>query len=299
MVYATARRVTGDGAAAEDVSQDSFLRLAQSSSAIRGSIAAWLHRTSVNRSLELVRSERYRRLREARAAQREVDSVDGDFDDSARLVVRVDQALAQLPEAQRALITEHFLCGRSQTDLARELGVNQSTVQRRIDKGLQRLRRRLQDEGAPAAAAGGLPMLLASLRQTITPDGLRQSLIKIGLSGVRDTVGSAAPAAIVVLVAKWLAAVVASAIAIAGAVMLVRVVTPPNPNATIQSSYSQLPSAVRATIEHVTAPQHVREIEQKRDLGRIVYDIDYSAGNRMMEIRVAEDGTLIWTKPSS
>src|SRR3954447_6705546 len=65
MVYATARRVTGSAAAAEDVAQDCFLRLAQSSAAVTGSLAAWLHRTSLNRSLEILRSERARRRREA------------------------------------------------------------------------------------------------------------------------------------------------------------------------------------------------------------------------------------------
>src|SRR5437773_7509741 len=67
MVYATARRVTGDATAAEDVSQDCFLSLAQGSASIRGSLAAWLHRTSLNRSLELRRAERSRRRREAQA----------------------------------------------------------------------------------------------------------------------------------------------------------------------------------------------------------------------------------------
>src|SRR5213082_126073 len=67
MVYATARRVTGSATAAEDVAQDCFLRLAQYSATITGSLAAWLHRTSLNRALEVVRSERARKRRESAA----------------------------------------------------------------------------------------------------------------------------------------------------------------------------------------------------------------------------------------
>src|SRR5437016_5185574 len=52
MVYATARRVTGSDDDALDVSQDCFLRLARGSAAITGSLAAWLHRTSLNRARE-------------------------------------------------------------------------------------------------------------------------------------------------------------------------------------------------------------------------------------------------------
>src|SRR6476660_738395 len=63
MVYATARRVTGSASAAEDVAQDCFLRLAQGSAATRGSLAAWLHRTSLHRSLEIVRAEEARKRR--------------------------------------------------------------------------------------------------------------------------------------------------------------------------------------------------------------------------------------------
>src|SRR6188474_374355 len=69
LVYATARRVTGSSAAAEDVAQDCFLALAMHSAKIRGSVAAWLHRTTLNRSLELLRSERARKQREIAAAE--------------------------------------------------------------------------------------------------------------------------------------------------------------------------------------------------------------------------------------
>src|SRR3954468_1913886 len=93
MVYATARRVTGSAAAAEDVAQDCFLRLAQGSAAVRGSVAAWLHRTSLNRSLEIMRSERARQRREAAAATEsasEGGAMERDRDDAAELVSKVD-----------------------------------------------------------------------------------------------------------------------------------------------------------------------------------------------------------------
>src|SRR5438132_5557112 len=107
MVYATARRVTGSATAAEDVAQDCFLRLAQYSASITGSLAAWLHRTSLNRSLEVVRSERARRRREGAAISEKSD----EHDESRELIARVDEALAALPEELRFVVTEHCLCG--------------------------------------------------------------------------------------------------------------------------------------------------------------------------------------------
>src|SRR5215213_5301748 len=78
MVYATARRVTGDPSTAEDVSQDCFLRLA---------------RTSLNRSLELMRSERARRRREASSAT--VARDESSDDESAHLIAHVDEAMGE------------------------------------------------------------------------------------------------------------------------------------------------------------------------------------------------------------
>jgi RNA polymerase sigma factor (sigma-70 family) len=193
MVYATARRVTGSATAAEDVAQDCFLRLAQCSAAVSGSLAAWLHRTSLNRSLEVVRSERARKQREAAAAV----AVQGIGDDDSReLIARVDEALAALPDDLRVPLTEHFLCGRSQVEIATESGLSQSTISRRIEAGLDKLRRRLRAAGATPAAVAALPLVFGEGAQAAAPQGLRAALTKIGLSGVRPATAAAADAGI-------------------------------------------------------------------------------------------------------
>src|SRR5947207_5977848 len=108
MVYATARRVTGSDADAMDVAQDCFLRLARGAAAISGSLAAWLHRTSLNRAREVLRSEAARRRREAVAAAdaNTHSSPNHDTDDPARLIARVDEGLAALPDELRDVVTE-------------------------------------------------------------------------------------------------------------------------------------------------------------------------------------------------
>jgi RNA polymerase sigma-70 factor (ECF subfamily) len=189
-VYATARRVTGSAAAAEDVAQDCFLRLAQRSREIRGSVAAWLHRATVNRSLEYRRSELARRRRETAATPRAGEGDGENGSESAHLVAMVDEAMAQLPEELRVAVTEHFLGGRSQVELAAALGVSQPTVSRRIEKGLAELRDRLRRDGAVPAVAM-LVLLLATLPQLAAPAGVRSAATKIGLSGVGASVATA------------------------------------------------------------------------------------------------------------
>ena len=99
MVYCTARRVTGSPDLAEDVAQDAFLRLAQRAASIRGSVAAWLHATALNRTLELVRAERARRRRETATAAAAPSA--GGADEAAALIALVDDALEALPEELR------------------------------------------------------------------------------------------------------------------------------------------------------------------------------------------------------
>jgi RNA polymerase sigma factor (sigma-70 family) len=125
LVYATARRVTGNSAAAEDVAQDCFLALATHSAGIRGSVAAWLHRTTLNRSLEMLRSERARKQREAaRAAAAAAAAAGGTAEsaaasESGQLIAHVDEAIAALPDELRIAITEHFLCGEARSSSRR------------------------------------------------------------------------------------------------------------------------------------------------------------------------------------
>jgi RNA polymerase sigma factor (sigma-70 family) len=301
MVFGTARRVTGDGALAEDVSQDCFLRLAQRARQISGSVGAWLHRAAVNRAIELRRSDQARQAREAQVASRQLAS--SAASGASDLITRVDEALASLPDSTRVLITEHYLCGRSQSDLAAQEGVNQSTIQRRIEKGIQDLRRRLQGEHDDSAA-GVLPVVLIGLRDVAVPAELRQSILKIGLSGVGGAAhGKVAGAVLAAVAWKKLATAVVLLLGLGVLARGIWVATVPARSDAGGSgliiALDEVPPAVRTAIQTQTRESDIREIERKIDLGRTVYDIDFRDGQRMFEIRVREDGTLVWRKPSS
>src|SRR6185295_3786655 len=116
--------------------------------------------------------------------------------DANELIARVDEGLAALPDDVRAVLAEHFLCGRSQVEIAASLGLNQSTVSRRIDKGLEQLRAWLGENGWPAAMAAPLPLLLCGgILRVPAPASLRAALTKIGLSGVGRALAPSAAAA--------------------------------------------------------------------------------------------------------
>ena len=310
LVYATARRITGSADVAEDVAQDCFLRLAQKSAAITGSVAAWLHRTCVNRSLEMIRSERARKQREAAApSMRGADAAD----DPAELITHVDQALASLPDDLRIVVTEHFLCGRTQVDLAAALNVNQATISRRIDQGISELRQRLRELGWTAAPLA-LPLLLRDVGASASaPSAVGAALTKIGLSGVGGASTTAAGAAAGGSIALKVAAVVAACVAMGAAGLTIKsyLVSAPPPQrsvppsaalpateAEVEVKWDQVPAAVRNTIIAQSGAAKFDTVDRETDGGKVNYAADATINGKSYEIKVAADGTLIWKKPN-
>ena len=55
MVYATCTRIAGNRAAAEDITQDCFARLATMRPAPKGHLGAWLHKVATNRALDYLK----------------------------------------------------------------------------------------------------------------------------------------------------------------------------------------------------------------------------------------------------
>lgn len=179
MVHATARRVTQDSVLAQDVAQETFLALASSGGATVKCVGAWLHRVAWQKACNVVRSETRRHRQEQAAAEHLHDPAgETPWKD---LEPVLDEALEDLTEAARDLLIERYLQGRTQEEVARRRGVNQSTVSRQLSAALEQLRARLRARGL---AAGGLAVVLASQAAEAAPAALMHSLGKMALSGL-------------------------------------------------------------------------------------------------------------------
>ena len=64
MVYGTCRRILGDTAIAEDVTQECFMKLSQADPAAGQSLGGWLHKVATNRSLNRIKADQRRHERE-------------------------------------------------------------------------------------------------------------------------------------------------------------------------------------------------------------------------------------------
>lgn len=147
-VYGLARRVTGDAAEAEDVSQEVFLRLWNQPDRFdpaRGTLRTFLLTQSHSRAVELVRSRSARARREEREARLTAAAgydLDREISDLA-VAQQITDAMASLPADERRAIELAYYHGHTYREVASLLDQPEGTVKSRIRSGLSRLRRSL------------------------------------------------------------------------------------------------------------------------------------------------------------
>jgi RNA polymerase sigma-70 factor (ECF subfamily) len=144
--YYFSYRVMGDRQAAEDLTQDAFLKVWRSAGGYRperGSVRTWILSIIHNRGIDLLRyyASRRRTRNEARAeAPRGQPSED--FAEAWRNHQRgrVREALQDLPHAQREVLALVHLAGLTQMEVSERLCLPLGTVKGRVRLGLQKLR---------------------------------------------------------------------------------------------------------------------------------------------------------------
>ncbi len=138
---------TGDRQLAEDLVADTFERVLRARTRFdprKGSEKNWLYAIAVN----LVRDQARRRSVEAEVLQR-VGAYDSRLlDDGAQGAVEerdaVGRALATLREDEREAIALRFGADLKLREVAGVLGEKESAVEKRISRGLQKLRQELE-----------------------------------------------------------------------------------------------------------------------------------------------------------
>lgn len=181
LVYSAALRVTGRAHDAEDVAQECFVELARRAEPVHCPLPAWLHVVAVNKSRNVVRSRTRRERHELAAACAATTRADATW---TGLVPHVDEAIAELPDELRVPLVAQYLQGRCQAEIAATLEINQSTVSRRVEKGIEAIREHLKEAGVVAASAN-LPRALGELASgSSVPPSLVASLGRLAMAGV-------------------------------------------------------------------------------------------------------------------
>jgi RNA polymerase sigma factor (sigma-70 family) len=153
MVYGLAARVTGDRAAAEDVTQEVFLHLWERPWVFdpdRGRLRAWLATMAHHRSVDLLRRAEVRDGHATRAATARDPASPPNPEEAAvaaAVAKRVRVAVEELPAPQRTAVLLAYFEGRTFRQVARLTGVPEGTAKSRLRLGLRRIADRLQSEG--------------------------------------------------------------------------------------------------------------------------------------------------------
>jgi RNA polymerase sigma-70 factor, ECF subfamily len=148
LVYSLILRVVRDSGTAEDLVQETFLRVwnrAQSFDAQKGAIAPWLLSVARNRAIDYLRSAQAKHD-PMELSQMDHPSLYSEMEsdllnrDSAR---RIQTAMQKLPESQRQVIELAYFEGLSQTEMAERMGQPLGTIKTWVRTALRILREEL------------------------------------------------------------------------------------------------------------------------------------------------------------
>jgi RNA polymerase sigma-70 factor (ECF subfamily) len=145
LVYSIAMRVLRDGAAAEDVMQEVFLKIWQQPESFadhRGSLCGWLAVVTRNRAIDRIRgTKQFENVDDLQLS----NNTDLGADAEREIMLgRVRTVLATMPADQRQAMEMAFFEGHTHTEIAEQTGQPLGTIKTRIRAALSSLRKALE-----------------------------------------------------------------------------------------------------------------------------------------------------------
>ena len=140
-----AMRILGSPVDVDDAVQQALLTAWQKYAAFRGQseFATWVTRILLNVCYDMVRDRA--RERDVLADYGESGAVSEDDAEEARLLDRLDEAIARLPKLYRESLSLGVLSGHSPEEAAAMLGCSRNTLYQRIHKAKQLLAKSIRE----------------------------------------------------------------------------------------------------------------------------------------------------------
>jgi RNA polymerase sigma factor (sigma-70 family) len=178
MVLGVCQAVLHNRHDAEDAFQTTFLALARKAASIRrwANVGGWLHGVAYRVARKSQAAAARHRVLETKAA---VHGHTAPADDLSWSEVRtlLHHEIDALPERLRAPLVLCYLEGLTQDEAAQALGWPVTTVKGRLQRGRERLRRRLQSRGLHGAAALGVTALADQTLTASVPTALTEATL--------------------------------------------------------------------------------------------------------------------------
>lgn len=156
-VYRLAYRLTGNQHDAEDLTQETFMRVFRSLKHYQpGTFEGWLHRITTNLFLDMVRRRAKIRMEALPEDYERVPGTDMTPEEAystANLDPALQHALDELSPNFRVAVVLCDVVGMSYEEIAETLGVKMGTVRSRIHRGRAQLRESLEAQARIDASA--------------------------------------------------------------------------------------------------------------------------------------------------
>ena len=159
------RRTGGQMSLAQEIGQNVFTMLARKAGSLRSHpcLASWLHRAAVLESAHLLRRESIHARKLARLATHlDTMSLPFDLPDTTQSGPEIDDALARLPQSDRAVLLMRYFEDRSYKEIASISGQNEAATRKRVERALARLAPHL-GKTASVSVLGAAGQLQAAL----------------------------------------------------------------------------------------------------------------------------------------
>jgi RNA polymerase sigma factor (sigma-70 family) len=153
LVHAVAlRKLNGDAAAAQDVTQEVFTLLARKAPRLQDVVlSGWLYRQTCRRAANHIRTEQRRKHREKIAM--ETFPSDPEEPDPGGLARELDAAMLSLPAADRDALVLRFFERMEFAAVGQALGITGEAARKRVGRALEKLAQTLGRKGITTAAA--------------------------------------------------------------------------------------------------------------------------------------------------
>jgi len=145
-MYNVGYRIVKDEGEAEDVLQEAFISAFTNLESYRkdSTFGAWLKRIVVNKAINALKRKRMERFPED--GQPEVpDEVEEPFLDFPFTVERVKNAIGQLPDGYRTVLSLYLLEGYDHREIADILSISESTSKSQFNRSKKKLKEILED----------------------------------------------------------------------------------------------------------------------------------------------------------
>ena len=141
-MYNTSLRIVKDPQEAEDIMQESFLSAFRNIETYRGQVSfgAWLKRIVINNSLDVLKKRRLL-FEELNEDYNDYSGLEEGIDEEllAQQLERIREAIQQLPEGYRVILSLHLIEGYDHEEIAEILNITSSTSRSQFFRAKQKL----------------------------------------------------------------------------------------------------------------------------------------------------------------